>query len=85
MTLLLDLLPPAGRRAGERMIAVLVLLLSVYLAYGGWGYFYETMDTVSPALGYPMGYLYAAAPAFAVLMAVFSCERLVNAGQGLDE
>lgn len=85
MTLLLDLLPPAGQRAGERLIALLVLLLSLYLAYGGWNYFYEMMDTTSPALGYPMGFLYAAAPAFAGLLVIFSCERLINGGQGLDE
>lgn len=85
MSLLLDLLPLVARRFAERLIAVLVLVLSLYLTYGGWGYFSETIDSVSPAIGYPIGFLYAAVLAFGGLMVVFSVERIITAGQGLDE
>jgi|UniRef100_UPI004047DBB3 TRAP-type transport system small permease protein len=85
MSLLLDLLPAAARRFAERLIAVLVLLLSAYLTFGAWHYFSETIDSVSPAIGYPVGFLYGAVLVFGILMAVFSVERILTAGQGLDE
>jgi TRAP-type C4-dicarboxylate transport system permease small subunit len=85
MSLLLDLLPRFARLFAERLIAVLVLILSLYLTYGGWGYFSETIDSVSPAIGYPIGFLYAAVLTFGGLMVVFSVERIITAGQGLDE
>lgn len=85
MSLLLDLFPQGARRFAERLIALLVLILSLYLMFGGWGYFSETIDSVSPATGYPVGFLYSAVLVFGVLMAIFSVERLVTGGQGLDE
>lgn len=85
MSLLLDLLPQGARRFAERLIAFVVLILSLYLIFGGWGYFSETIDSVSPAIGYPIGFLYSASLVFGILMAIFSLERLVTAGQGLDE
>ena len=85
MSLLLDILPERLQRAMNRFIALLLLILGLYLTYGGWGYFSETIDSVSPAIGFPIGWLYAAAPVFGVLISLFAIERVVTAGQGLDE
>lgn len=85
MSLVIDHLPPFMQRLMQRFIALLLLGLGFYLAYGGWGYFSETIDSVSPAIGFPIGWLYAAAPVFGVLISLFAMERIITAGQGLDE
>lgn len=85
MSLLIDLLPEHLQHWMQRFIALLMLILGLYLTYGGWGYFSETIDSVSPAIGFPIGWLYAAAPVFGALISIFSIERMMTAGKGLDE
>ena len=49
----------------------------VFLAVAGWEYVAETQGSKSAAIGFPIELLYAAAPAFGVLIAIFSLERLM--------
>ncbi|AEC21788.1 C4-dicarboxylate transport system permease small protein [Pusillimonas sp. T7-7] len=64
----------------ERVIAALVLFLGVVMLFSGWSYVQETEGMYSAAIRYPMIWLYAAAPVFGALIAIFSLESLIYGG-----
>jgi len=85
MDLVINVLSPAMHKWLERLIALLLLALGLFIAYAGWGYMMETRGSTSAAIGFPIEFLYAAAPAFGVLIALFSFERLMPWAESLDE
>jgi len=89
LTLLLDRLPARGRRLLERLIHVATIAFGVYLAWGGLDYFMGTRGMKSAAIAFPMELLYAAAPLFGALIALFALEHALKGsvptqGEGLD-
>lgn len=85
MDLMLNILPVSLHKWLEKLIALMLLALGVFIAYAGWGYFQETRGSTSAAVGFPIEFLYAAAPTFGVLIALFSFERLMPWAESLDE
>ena len=85
MDLMINILPAVLHKWLEKLIALMLLVLGVFIAYAGWGYFQETRGSTSAAVGFPIEFLYAAAPAFGVLIALFSFERLMPWAESLDE
>lgn len=85
MDLLVDILPSQIHAAVERLVALMMFALGVYLAVAGWEYVAETQGSKSAAIGFPIEMLYAAAPAFGVLIAIFSLERLMPWAESLNE
>ncbi len=85
MDLMLNILPTFLHKWLEKLIALMLLALGLFIAYAGWGYFQETRGSTSAAVGFPIEFLYAAAPAFGVLIALFSFERLMPWAESLDE
>jgi TRAP-type C4-dicarboxylate transport system permease small subunit len=75
MELLVDVLPPKGRRAAEAGIGLAIAALGAVLAWAGVGYVRDSLGTTSAAIGYPIAWLYACGPACGALMAVFGLER----------
>ena len=85
MDLVIGLLPKALHRAADGLVAILMSVLGIFIAYAGWNYLIETRGATSAAIGFPIEFLYAAAPAFGVLIALFSLERLLPWAESLNE
>jgi TRAP-type C4-dicarboxylate transport system permease small subunit len=85
MDLMINILPAVLHKWLEKLIALMLLVLGVFIAYAGWGYFQETRGSTSAAVGFPIEFLYAAAPTFGVLIALFSFERLMPWAESLNE
>ncbi len=85
MDLLLNILPPSMQWVLERVISLMLCALGIFLAISGWNYMMETRGATSAAIGFPIEFLYALAPAFGVLLALFSFERLFPHAESLDE
>jgi TRAP-type C4-dicarboxylate transport system permease small subunit len=66
MDLLVDCLPASLQRGLDKLVA---------LAVAGLGIFLDSLGTTSAAIGYPIAYLYACAPVCGALIALFSLER----------
>jgi len=78
MDLLVDRLSERARRVAEGAILVAVAAFGLFLAWSGWRYLLDTQGMTSAAIGYPIGYLYAAAPVTGALIALFCAERLLR-------
>ncbi len=78
MDMLLEALPQALRRWGERAVLTVIAAIGLYLAVAGWNYTESAVGTTSAAIGYPMPLLYASAVVCGVLVAVFAIERLLQ-------
>ncbi len=85
MDLLLNVLPSSLQWGLERLIALMLCGLGLFLAYYGWDYMVETRGATSAAIGFPIEFLYALAPAFGALLALFSFERLLPHAESLNE
>jgi TRAP-type C4-dicarboxylate transport system permease small subunit len=85
MDLLLNVLPPSLQWVLERLIALMLCGLGLFLSYYGWDYMVETRGATSAAIGFPIEFLYALAPAFGALLALFSFERLLPYAESLNE
>lgn len=85
MSLLVDMLPQWAQAVWERLISLIILALGVFIAYSGWDYLDETRGSVSPAIGYPIEWLYASAPCFGALLVIFSLEQLIYGNRLNDE
>jgi TRAP-type C4-dicarboxylate transport system permease small subunit len=85
MDLLLNVLPSSLQWVLERLIALMLCALGLFLAYYGWDYMVETRGATSAAIGFPIEFLYALAPAFGALLALFSFERLLPHAESLNE
>jgi TRAP-type C4-dicarboxylate transport system permease small subunit len=78
LDILLDALPPVGRRWAERAIEALTAVFGAYLAWSGVRFLDFTTGTVSAAIGYPMEVLNGLAPIAGALICLFACERLLD-------
>jgi hypothetical protein len=85
MDLLVGLLPKSLHAAVDALVSLLMCALGLFIAYAGWNYVIETRGATSAAIGFPIEFLYAAAPAFGVLIALFSFERLLPWAESLNE
>lgn len=77
MDLLVDRLPPAGQRAVEVLVLLLTAGFGLYLGVSGTDYVRMTAISTSPAIGYPIYLLYAAAPLSGFLTLWFALARLL--------
>ena len=85
MDIVIGLLPQSLHRLVDALISLLICALGLFMAYAGWNYLLETRGATSAAIGFPIEFLYAAAPTFGVLIAVFSLERLLPWAESLNE
>lgn len=85
MTLLVDLLPKRLHVWADRLVALLLLGIGLFLAHAGWLYVLETRGSFSAAVRYPIEYLYLAAPVFGLLISLFAIERMLPGARMLDE
>lgn len=77
MDLVADRLPPAMRRRLDRLVAAAIAAVGVFVAWSGTGYVVESLGTTSAAIGYPIAFLYACAPAAGALVALFALEHVL--------
>ncbi len=85
MDLLVEILPARVNLFIEKLIALMMVCLGMFLTFAGWNYVMETRGSTSAAIGFPIEFLYSAAPVFGVLITVFSFERLMPWAESLDE
>ena len=74
---LLKLLPDAARRAADRLIALLIVGVGLYLLWAGCDYLVEMGGSRSAAMRYPMEILYASLPVASALIALYGGERVI--------
>ena len=77
MDLVVDHLPEPLQRGADRLISLAVAGLGLFVAWAGVRYVVDSLGTTSAAIGYPIAYLYASAPACGALIAIFALERTV--------
>jgi TRAP-type C4-dicarboxylate transport system permease small subunit len=75
MDLLVDLLPTPLRRSLDVLVLLSVAGLGVFVAWSGVNYVVDSFGTTSAAIGYPIAFLYASAPAGGALIALYALER----------
>ena len=85
MDLLVGILPRPLHGMVDALVSLMMCALGLFIAYAGWNYMIETRGATSAAIGFPIEFLYAAAPAFGVLIALFSFERLMPWAESLNE
>jgi TRAP-type C4-dicarboxylate transport system permease small subunit len=77
LDVILDSLPPRGRRWAECAIEGLTAIFGAYLAWSGVRFLYFTTGSVSAAIGYPIEILNGLAPIAGVLVCLFASERML--------
>ena len=85
MDLVIGLLPKTLHGLVDKLVSLMMCALGLFVAYAGWNYVIETRGSTSAAIGFPIEFLYAAAPTFGVLIALFSLERLLPWAESLNE
>jgi TRAP-type C4-dicarboxylate transport system permease small subunit len=85
LDLLVGILPRPLHGMVDALVSLMMCALGLFIAYAGWNYMIETRGATSAAIGFPIEFLYAAAPAFGVLIALFSFERLMPWAESLNE
>lgn len=85
MDLIVVILPRSVHYLVDRLIALMMLGLGIFMTFAGWDYVEQTKGSTSAAIGFPIEFLYACAPFFGVLIAIFSFERLMPWTESLDE
>lgn len=78
MELLVDHLPPAPRQWVDRLVTLAIALTGAFIAWYGVLYVLDSGGSRSAAIGYPLAWLYASAPACGALMAVFALEHVLR-------
>lgn len=78
MDLLVDRLPPAPRQWVDRLVTLATALAGAFIAWYGVLYVLDSGGSRSAAIGYPLAWLYASAPACGALMAIFALEHLLR-------
>ena len=77
MDLLTDTFPRPVQVGLEKLIALAIAGLGLFLAWSGTNYVQDAFGSTSAAIGYPTAYLYACAPVCGVLIALFALEMLL--------
>jgi TRAP-type C4-dicarboxylate transport system permease small subunit len=78
MDLLVDRLPAPLQKALETLVAGIIALTGLFIAWAGVAYTADSAGFMSAAIGYPMTYLYSSAPVCGALIAVFALERVLR-------
>jgi len=78
MDLLVDRLPAIPRQWLERLVSLTIALAGIFIAWYGVLYVLDSGGGRSAAIGYPLGWLYACAPACGLLIAVFGLEHMLH-------
>jgi TRAP-type C4-dicarboxylate transport system permease small subunit len=60
------------RRITQYVVALIIFALGVFLTWYGWKVVGITYSQLSPAMGFPIGIVYSAAPCMGMLMVLFS-------------
>lgn len=81
MDLVIDRLPQRARRVVELAILAMVGALGAFIAWSGTAYVLDARGGTSAAIGYPTGWLYAAAPVGGLLIVLFALERMGASGK----
>lgn len=76
MDLLVERLPAKVKDIMNQLVCFGIAGFGCYLAWAGADYVQETIGATSPAIGYAVEWLYAAAPVSGALTALFAIERL---------
>lgn len=85
MDLLVAILPRSIHYLIDRVIALMLCGLGVFMTVAGWDYVEQTRGATSAAIGFPIEFLYLCAPVFGVLITIFSFERMMPWAEALDE
>lgn len=78
---------PGARKLAAVFVEAVMLFFAVgLLVVGGWTLVFRTLEAgqVTPALGWKVGYLYAAAPISGLFFALFSLEHLCRILRGRE-
>jgi TRAP-type C4-dicarboxylate transport system permease small subunit len=75
MDLFVDCLPAPWRAAVDRLVSLAIAFSGAFIAWSGLAYMSDTGGMTSAAIGYPLGWLYACAPACGVLVTIFGLEQ----------
>jgi TRAP-type C4-dicarboxylate transport system permease small subunit len=67
-----NVLPLPLRRLTQYVVALIIFALGVFLTWYGWKVVGITYTQMSPAMGFPIGIVYSAAPCMGMLMILFS-------------
>jgi TRAP-type C4-dicarboxylate transport system permease small subunit len=73
-----NVLPPPMRRLTQYVVALIIFALGVFLTWYGWKVVGITYSQLSPAMGFPIGIVYSAAPCLGMLMVLFSILDLIG-------
>lgn len=74
---MVELMPPVWQRLTAILVAILMLLFNLGLAYGAWLVAQRTASSTSPGLGISMAWHYAGTILGGLLMGVTSLEELI--------
>lgn len=74
---MVELMPPVWQRLTAVVVAVLLLLFNLALAYGSWLVAQRTVGSTSPGLGISMAWHYGGTVIGGLLLAAVSLEELV--------
>lgn len=85
MDLIVALLPRSLHYLIDRVIALMMFGLGIFMTIAGWDYVEQTSGSTSAAIGFPIEFLYSSAPFFGMLITIFSFERLMPWAESLDE
>ncbi|WP_425258632.1 TRAP transporter small permease [Rubrivivax sp. RP6-9] len=77
LDLLVGLLPMPLAQAADRLVALVIAAIGVFLAWSGQSYVVDSLGATSAAIGYPTAWLYACAPVCGGLIALFAFEHLL--------
>ena len=83
ITTLLTVLRGRARVVGQIVVCLMVVALLVILARYGYQLTLRTMRQTSPALGFTVGWVYAAIPTSAVVMLLHAAAQLQTYGRAL--
>ena len=78
LDVLLNALPPAGRRWMETTIEAATAVFGAYLTWSGLRFVDVTSGSVSAAIGYPIEFLHTLAPVAGALICLFALWRLIE-------
>jgi TRAP-type C4-dicarboxylate transport system permease small subunit len=79
-----NILPAPLRRLTQYVVALIILALGAFLTWYGWKVVGITYSQLSPAMGFPIGIVYSAAPCMGMLMMLFSILDLVGLSKKRD-
>ena len=78
LDILVKMLPEAAHKYVDIIRNLLLLLITAFMAWGGFRMMMESMDSLSPALRVRVGYIYTILPLFSGLLCLTTAVRLAE-------